>query len=108
MPPVDDEPARRPAGRRAGRATSARFPRSPLSGRRVSRPALPRQHRHTYAAGIQRGLPTSIERPASKSPPTRRRRALHPAHILQIGAGGTLTGRQALVPLVRRLVLLAG
>ena len=39
---------------------------------------------------------------------TRRWRALHPAHILQIGAGGTLTGRQALVPLVRRLVLLAG
>jgi hypothetical protein len=37
-----------------------------------------------------------------------RRRALHPARILQIGAGGTLTGRQALVPLVRRLALLAG
>ena len=39
---------------------------------------------------------------------TRRWRALHPAHILQIGAGGKLTGLPALVPLVRRLVLLAG
>ncbi len=39
---------------------------------------------------------------------TRRWRALHPAHILQIGAGGTVTGRQALVPLVRRLISLNG
>src|SRR5213079_2039019 len=38
--------------------------------RRASRPALPRQHRHGYAAGIHRGLPTGIEIPASKSPPS--------------------------------------
>lgn len=41
------------------RAASNRFPRSPLSGCRVSRPAVPRQHRHAYAADLQHGLRTS-------------------------------------------------
>ena len=56
-----------------------RFPRSPPSGRRASRPALPRQHRHAYAAGFQRGLPTGIERPASESPPRGGVRCTRPA-----------------------------
>lgn len=71
MPSVDDEPARRPAGCQEVRATSRRFPRSPHSVQQGSRPALPRQHRHTYAAGLQRGLPTSTLLPASESPPLR-------------------------------------
>jgi hypothetical protein len=51
--------------------------------------------------------PASRDRLRSRRP-TNERRALQPAQTLQIGAGGTLTGRQTLVPLVRRLVLLAG
>ena len=68
-PSADDGPALRLAGCQAGRAAPGRFPRSPPSGRRASRPALPRQHRRAYAAGFQRGLPAGIKRPASESPP---------------------------------------
>jgi hypothetical protein len=34
------------------------FPRSLRIGRSGRRPAIPRQHRHAYAADLQRGLPT--------------------------------------------------
>ena len=67
------------AGCQPGEATPRRFPRSPPSGRRASRPALPRQHRHAYAAGFQRGLPAGIERPASESPPKGGVRCARPA-----------------------------
>ena len=67
------------AGCQPGEATPERFPRSPPSGRRASRPALPRQHRHAYAAGLQRGLPAGIERPASESPPRGGVRCTRPA-----------------------------
>ena len=49
------------AGCQPGEAPPERFPRSPPSGRRASRPALPRQHRHAYAAGFNVASP-----PASK------------------------------------------
>jgi hypothetical protein len=37
-----------------------RFPRSPALDRSGRRPALPRQHRHGYAADLHRGLPTEL------------------------------------------------
>jgi hypothetical protein len=44
----------------------------------VRRPALPRQHRHAYAAGIQRGLPTAgTKQLRSQARPPARTRALH-------------------------------
>lgn len=49
-------------------AASDRFPRSPLFGCRVSRPAVPRQHRHAYAADLQHGLRTSaLHQPRSRN-----------------------------------------
>jgi hypothetical protein len=56
MPPADGGPARRRAGRTAGRATSGRFPRSLCAGRQGWCPAFPRQPRHGYAADLPRGL----------------------------------------------------
>ena len=86
---------------------TGRFPRSSPFGQPVRRPALPRQHRHEYAAVLPRGLPTGIERPASESPSNDGVRCI-PAHICQVRAGGTLTGLQTLVPLVHLPVSLAG
>lgn len=71
--------ALRLAGCQTGRATPGRFPRSPPTGRRASRPALPRQHRHAYAAGFQRGLPTDTLKSASESPPGGGVRCTRPA-----------------------------
>ena len=53
---ADDEPARRRPGG-GGEGSPGPFPRSPLTVRRVRRPAFPRQHRHEYAAGLPHGLP---------------------------------------------------
>ena len=68
---------------------------------------MPLQHRHEYAAALPRGLLADIK--------NRRRSRRHldgvhcsPAHIRQIRAGGSLTGRHALVPRVHLLALLAG
>jgi hypothetical protein len=55
-PSADGGPARRRAGRTAGRAASGRFPRSLCAGRQGWCPAFPRQPRHGYAAGLPRGL----------------------------------------------------
>jgi hypothetical protein len=48
--------------------------------------------------------------PGGEAPPTPKLGGAYckPAQIRQVGAGGRVTGRQTLVPLVRRLVLLAG
>jgi hypothetical protein len=51
-----------------GEAAPGWFPRSPCVDRRDGRPALPLQHRHEYAAGAPRGLPTDCIRSASESP----------------------------------------
>lgn len=56
VPSADDEPARRPAGCGDGRAGPGRFPCSPCADRQGQRPALPRQPRHEYAAGLPRSL----------------------------------------------------
>lgn len=69
MPSADDGPAPLPTGCREVRAAPGRFPRSPPSVRRVSRPALPRQHRHAYAAGIQRDLRPRHSQSELESPP---------------------------------------
>jgi hypothetical protein len=59
------------------RAATGRFPRSPSPGRPGRRPALPRQHRHAYAAdfGVT-SWPASRNRRRSRRPPGRR--ALQP------------------------------
>ena len=81
-----------------------------LTDRRVRRPALPRQHRHEYAAGLPHGLPTGpVHRLRSR--PGELRRGVHcwPAHIHQVGAGSGLAGVRPLVPaLVHLPVSLAG
>jgi hypothetical protein len=56
MPSAGGGPARRRAGRTAGRAAPGRFPRSLCAGRQGWCPAFPRQPRHGYAAGLPRGL----------------------------------------------------
>jgi hypothetical protein len=73
---VDDGPARHHPGRAAGRATPRWFPRSPCTGRRGRCPALLRQPRHGYAAGLPRGLPTGIRNRLRSRPPTGGGRAL--------------------------------
>ena len=70
---------------------------------------MPLQLRHDYAAGLHRGLLTDdINRPRSsrcRSTDTR----CNPAHIRQVGAGGSLLrGVLPLVPHVHLSVLLAG
>lgn len=76
--------------------------------RRVRRPALPRQHRRTYAADLRRGLPADKWSRLRSRPPRTGDRAPRPAHIRQVGAGVVTTGRQALVPRVHLPVSLAG
>jgi len=57
-----------------------------------------RQHRHAYAAGFQRGLLTVCSN-RLRSWPAFWNRVTYciPAHIRQIGAGGTVTGLQPLI-----------
>ena len=76
--------------------------------RRVRCSALPRQHRHAYAAGFRRGLPTDTWNRLRSRPPASGGRALRPAQIRQVRAGVVITGRQALIPRVHLPVSLAG
>ena len=73
---VDDGPARHHPHWAAGRAIPRWFPRSPCTGRRGRCPALLRQPRHTYAAGLRCGLPTDIRNRLRSRPPTGGGRAL--------------------------------
>ena len=77
--------------------------------RRGRRPALPQRHRHDYAVGFHRGLPPRGIRPGKEFPTGPRPFGTHrnPAHIRQIGAGGSIEGLYALVSHVRLSVLLA-
>ena len=77
--------------------------------RRGRRPALPQRHRHGYAVGFHRGLPPKgislgKEFPTGTRPFGARR---NPAHIRQVGAGGSFEGLYTLVSHVRLSVLLA-
>jgi hypothetical protein len=71
-------------------------------------PALPRQHRHGYAAGIHRGLPTDTPSRLRSRPSAPDSRALqpgpYPSDLSRCHAYGALP----LVPLVYRLISLAG
>jgi hypothetical protein len=52
---------------------------------------MPLQHRHGYAAGFPRGLPAStINRHRSRPLDIKEDVHCAPAHIRQVGAGGTL------------------
>ncbi|MDH6708785.1 hypothetical protein P3T27_005531 [Kitasatospora sp. MAA19] len=76
----------------------------------VGVPLLPRQHRHAYAADLQRGLPTGSWRPASELTTPAEQVATHctPAHILQVGAGDKTYGALHGFLFVRLLASLAG
>ena len=70
---------------------------------------MSQQHRHAYAAGIQRGLPVRLRNTSRKfPPPCRRRCALRPALIRQVRAGGSGEGRKTPVPRVLLSATLAG
>ena len=72
-------------------------------------PAMPQRLRHGYAAGIHHGLPFGDINRKQSSPRRSGDAHRNPAHIRQVGAGGSLLrGFQMLVPHVHRPVLLAG
>ena len=116
-------PAAPPQGRRrttrspavsclAGRprtGTRGWFPRSPQTARRVRCPAMPLRHRHGYAAGLHRGLPTSVTKPAKEFPARHNgqvRTAIQPISTgFELAA--LLRGFTPLVPHVHLLVSLA-
>jgi hypothetical protein len=64
------------------------FPRSLCSVRQGRCPAIPLQHRHAYAAGIQHGLATDLTEPASESTNIVVRCIL--THIRQVGVSSPL------------------
>ena len=78
--------------------------------RRGRRPAMPLQHRHGYAAGLHRGLPTGDTNRPRSSPPdqTARVRAATQPRSARFELVGLLRSVQPLVPHVRLSVLLAG
>jgi hypothetical protein len=84
------------------------FPCSLRIDRSAWHPALPRQHRHGYAAGLHRDLPAGTLSRLRSRPPACDGRALHPGpyppDLSRCLAYGALT----LVPLVYRLIPLAG
>jgi hypothetical protein len=72
-------------------------------------PAMPQRLRHGYAAGFLHGLPHGDINREQSSPHRNGDAHRNPAHIRQVGAGGSLLrGFQVLVPHVHRPVLLAG
>jgi hypothetical protein len=84
------------------------FPCSLRTDRSAWYPALPRQHRHGYAAGIHRGLPTGTPSRLRSQPSTTDDHALHPGPYPPDLSRCHAYGALALVPLVYRLISLAG
>ena len=95
-PSADDGPSRRPAGCwPRGRGPRDGSHVHSRTVRRVRCPAMPLRHRHGYAAGLHRGLPTGDTNRPRSSPPARGnavRAAIQPS-IHQVRAGGSLEGR---------------
>ena len=100
--------SRQPGWVPGGRNDAGWFPCSLRIDRSAWHPALPRQHRHGYAAGLHRGLPAGTPSRRRSRPPASGGRALHPGpyppDLSRCHAYGALT----LVPLVYRLISLAG
>ena len=69
---------------------------------------MPRQHRHGYAAGLHRDLPASTPSQLRSRPPAPDDRALHPGPYPPDLSRCHAYGALALVPLVYRLISLAG
>ena len=107
-PPTTRVPARQHAtGRRGDRRDGSHV--HCMTAHRVRRPALPLRPRHTYAAGFRRGLPDGDFNRTGSCPTQRAGTRRYPAHIRQVGAGGSLLrGFRTLVPHVHLPVLLAG
>ena len=84
------------------------FPCSLRIDRPARHPALPRQHRHGYAAGLHRDLPTGTPSRLRSQPPTPDGRALHPGPYPPDLSRCHAYGALPLVPLVYRLISLAG
>ncbi len=108
MPSADDGPAHDPAGCRTGGGigplptfTAIRLSSEPPSCTPAASPCL-RRRLSTWPSDQPYDLATKT------FPRTYRERALHPAQICQLRAGGYVTRLQALVPLVRLLNSLAG
>jgi hypothetical protein len=83
------------------------FPCSLQTDRSAWHPALPRQHRHGYAAGLHRGLPTARQAGYGVDPPVGGR-ALHPGPYPPDLSRCHAYGALPLVPLVYRPISLAG
>jgi hypothetical protein len=97
--PATGLPATGPDARREGRPRDGSHVHHAID-QPVRRPALPRQHRHAYAAGIQRGLPTAgTKRLRSREPATGQDPcAAHRPVSARFENGFAVTGR---LPLVR-------
>ena len=107
-PPTTRVPARQPTTGRRGDRRNGSHVRC-MTAYRVRRPALPLRPRHTYAAGFRRGLPDGDFNRTRSCPTQRAGTRRYPAHIRQIGAGGSLLrGFRTLVSHVHLPVLLAG
>ncbi len=101
--PADQLAAGRGGDRRDGSHVHSR------AVRRGRRPAMPLQHRHGYAAGLHRGLPTGeTHRPGSSPHTMVRVRAATQPRSVRFELVGLLRSVQSLVSHVRLSVLLAG
>jgi hypothetical protein len=109
MSSADDVPALPPSWLHEVRATPDGSHVHHELDRRVRRPALPLRHRHGYAAGLHRGLPTGHHM-AVKEFPTAGRQQVRaaPSPYPPDLSWWAVKGRQTLVPLVHLPVSLTG
>ena len=108
-PRAGDEPPPRPGwmpGRRQATQDGSHVHQTDRrSGRR---PALPRQHRHGYAAGLHRGLPTGELAGFGVDPTLGSSRAAHRPISTRLEPASSFTGCRTLVSRVHLLTWLAG